>query len=150
ARVGRCARSPRGVNQFSADWLRLREPHDAAARSSELARRYSAALGGARGVRRIVDLAAGSGANFRALAPAIDGDQDWLLIDSDPAMLAAQAPEISLWSRQYGWRCRNTDAGVAVETATAQWRARALQLDLAKSLEQIELDACDAITTSAF
>jgi hypothetical protein len=139
------------VTGFSADWLRRREPFDAAARNSVLARRFGAALGNKRSAPRcIIDLAAGSGANFMALAPLIDGDQDWLLIDNDSSLLAAQAEEIAHCSEREGWRCRNTHEGVLVETGTANWHVRAQRLDLAQSLEQIDFAACDGITASAF
>ena len=136
---------------FGADWLRRREPFDAAARNSDLARRFGAALGNERNMpRRVIDLAAGSGANFMALAPLIDGDQDWLLIDNDSSLLATQAEAIARWSEREGWRCRNIDKGVLVETGTGNWQARAQRLDLAQSLEQIDFAACDGVTTSAF
>jgi hypothetical protein len=139
------------VSGFSALWLRQREPFDATARNSDLVRRFGAALGNERRApRRIIDLAAGSGANFMALAPLIDGDQDWLLIDNDSSLLAAQAEEIAHWSEREGWRCRNTHNGVLVETGTDNWHVRAQRLDLGQSLEQIDFAACDGITTSAF
>jgi hypothetical protein len=139
------------VSRFAADWLRRRDPFDAAARNRELGRRFGAALANERGgPRRIIDLAAGLGANFMALAPLIGDDQEWLLIDNDSSLLAAQAEEIARWSEREGWRCRNIDKGVLVETATDNWRVSAQRLDLAQSLEQIDFAACDGITTSAF
>lgn len=136
---------------FGADWLRRREPFDAAARNRDLARRFGAALAGERRApRRVIDLAAGSGANFMALAPLIDGDQDWLLIDNDPSLLATHAEAIARWSERQGWRCRNIDNGVLVETGTGNWHARPQRLDLTQSLEQIDFTACDGTTTSAF
>jgi hypothetical protein len=138
------------VSAFGADWLRLREPFDAAARSGDLARRFGAALAGRRGAPlRIVDLAAGSGANLIALAPAIGGDQDWLLMDNDPALLAAQAGEIARWSADRGWRCRRLDRGALVEAGDARWSARAQRADLS-SVEALDLAGCDGVTASAF
>jgi hypothetical protein len=139
------------MSGFAADWLRRREPLDARARDADLARRYGAALGKAQpGPRRIVDLAAGTGANFRVLAPLLGGDQDWLLVDNDPALLDAQSAAIADWARQAGWHCRDTDGGVLVETGNATWRARPRRLDLARFLENIDLAACDGVTTTAF
>ena len=139
------------MSGFAADWLQRREPFDAAARDNELARRFGLALAdGQSGPRQIVDLAAGSGANFRALAPLLGGDQDWLLVENDPLLIAAQAAEIARWAKREGWQCQVIDAGVVVETETVKWRTRAQRLDLSQSLEQIDLSACDGVTTSAF
>ena len=139
------------MNGFAAEWLQRREPFDAAARDQDLARRFGAALGDVKsGPRRIVDLAAGSGANFRALAPLVGGDQDWLLVDHDPRLIAAQTAEIARWAQREGWYFQTSDDRVLVETGAARWRVRARRLDLAQFLEQIDLAACDGVTTTAF
>ncbi len=75
---------------FSADWLALREPSDARARSAALTAAVLDRLGGATEVR-ILDLAAGTGANVRYLAGCLAGDRrnrHWLLADNDAALLA--------------------------------------------------------------
>ncbi len=41
---------------------------------------------------RVLDLGAGTGANLRALSPILPAEQHWLLIDSDPALLAETSP----------------------------------------------------------
>ena len=140
------------MSGFSADWLQRREPFDTAARDVGLARRFGAALGrGQNEPRRIVDLAAGSGANFRVLAPQLGGDQDWLLVDHDPALIAAQAATISRWAAQAGWTCRDGDGGgLHINAGTATWRVRAQALDLARDLEQLPLAEYDGVTTTAF
>ena len=62
------------------DWLTLREPADAAARSAELAARL--------GRHRVIhDLGGGSGAMGRWLAPRLPGPQHWVVHDRDPALL---------------------------------------------------------------
>ena len=65
------------MSGFSAEWLALREPLDARSRSAELVARLRADAPD--GTRRIVDLATGTGANLRYLAPRLGGDQDWLV-----------------------------------------------------------------------
>ena len=128
---------------FGLDWLRLREPHDLRARSRELGRRFGAALRARAGGEcvGIVDLGAGSGANFRALAPLIPGDQDWRLVDRDRALLGHQAAEIAQWARGQGWRVTHGSGVVTVATGTAQWRAHSVELDLARDLEGMPLSA---------
>jgi hypothetical protein len=165
---------------FDADWLRLREPLDAASRAGALAARLAAALragrsrpaggpdgaggtgdasavgtgdasaAGAGTALRIVDLAAGTGANLRALAPTLGGDQDWTLVDLDPALLAAQAIELERWARREGWAVQAGEGGVTIRTGSATWRARARPLDLQASLETLAADPFDAVVTTAF
>lgn len=74
------------MSRFTAEWLSLREPADAAARSEALA------AGFADRARRIVDFASGTGANIRYLAPRLGAASHWLAIDHDPRLLAALAP----------------------------------------------------------
>ncbi|MEA2195676.1 MAG: hypothetical protein QOG42_2165 [Solirubrobacteraceae bacterium] len=139
------------MSRFDAGWLRLREPFDLAARDGGLAGRFGAALRVERhGTHRIVDLAAGTGAGFRALAPLLGGDQDWLLVDHDPLLIAEQSAEITRWALCNGWRCRALDGQVEVEGATGRWRARAHTLDLALDLEALDSSACDGVITTAF
>ena len=69
----------------SPDWLLLREPADAAARSAELADRLAGRL---TGPLVIHDLGGGSGAMGRWLAPRLPGPQHWVVHDRDPDLLA--------------------------------------------------------------
>ena len=69
-----------------ADWLSLREPFDAAARSARLARSVSDALPRDRPVR-IVDLGTGRGSNVRYLTGYLPLPQEWLLLDEDGVLL---------------------------------------------------------------
>jgi hypothetical protein len=79
--------------RVSPDWLVLREPADAAARSAELAKRLGRHLPAA---RRLVihDLGGGSGGMGRWLAPLLPGPQHWVIHDRDPDLLerAVAAP----------------------------------------------------------
>ncbi|MBO0870367.1 MAG: class I SAM-dependent methyltransferase [Micromonosporaceae bacterium] len=81
-----------------ADWLTLREPADAAARSTRLVAQLRDHLGGssrtagaqpARESRMAIhDLGAGTGSMCRWLAPLLPGPQHWVLYDRDPGLLA--------------------------------------------------------------
>jgi trans-aconitate methyltransferase len=72
--------------RVTPDWLALREPADAAARSAELAGRFARHVSAA---RRLVihDLGGGSGAMGRWLAPRLPGPQHWVVHDRDPELL---------------------------------------------------------------
>jgi hypothetical protein len=148
--MGRGARPIGRMSGFDANWLARRELFDIAARDADLARRFGAALRDEHRPSRIVDLAAGTGASLRALAPHLPGDQDWLMVDRDPLLIAAQADAIACWAQQRGWQCRGIDGGIEIDNGTARWRARALQLDLALELDALDLAACDGVTTTAF
>jgi hypothetical protein len=80
--------------RVSPEWLVLREPVDAAARSAELADRLRRHLASA-GRLVIHDLGGGSGAMGRWLAPRLPGPQHWVVHDRDAdlLMLAAAPPD---------------------------------------------------------
>ena len=65
-----------------ADWLALREPADAAARSAELADRLTL-----RPPLLVHDLGSGTGSMARWLAPRLPTPQHWVLHDRDAALL---------------------------------------------------------------
>ena len=72
--------------RVSPEWLQLREPADAAARSAELAERLGRHLATA-GRLVIHDLGGGSGAMGRWLAPRLPGPQHWVVHDRDADLL---------------------------------------------------------------
>jgi hypothetical protein len=83
------------VVPVSPEWLVLREPADAAARSAELAERLARHLPAA---DRLVihDLGGGSGAMSRWLAPLLPRPQHWVVHDRDADLLelaVADAPD---------------------------------------------------------
>jgi hypothetical protein len=133
------------VTRFSADWLLLREAADRAARDETLGRSFAAALP-PRPV--IVDLGAGLGANARALAPLVAGDQQWLLAENDPGLRVGQRGAIAAWATRAGLPVRDEGDDVIVTAGAALWRFTPVALDLAddRALDEI---ACEAIACSA-
>jgi hypothetical protein len=77
--------SAEGV-RVSPEWLLLREPADAAARSAELVERLRRRLAKA-GPLLIHDLGGASGAMGRWLAPRLTGQQHWVVHDRDAGLL---------------------------------------------------------------
>lgn len=71
------------------DWLSLREPADAAARSEELVALLRTRL--APGPVVVHDLGSGTGSMARWLAPRLAGPQRWVLHDRDDELLRAAA-----------------------------------------------------------
>jgi hypothetical protein len=114
------------VSGFSADWLALREPHDAAARNRKVMHLVAEAMAGRFSITA-VDLACGTGSTPRALAPHLPFRQAWRLVDNDLGLLA-RAAETSL------------PQGASIHT---------LPVDLARDLEAALDGAPDLVTSSA-
>jgi len=79
--------------RVSRGWLALREPADAAARAPGLAERLVERLP-ATGRRVIHDLACGTGAMGRWLAPRMPGPQHWVVPDRDADLLEVAACDL--------------------------------------------------------
>ncbi len=115
------------MSDFSASWLALREPYDRRARDPVLLEQVAAAFSDRTSIT-VVDLACGTGATLRALAPVLRPRQNWRLIDNDLSLLARiEAPPAA--------------AGVILAPTP---------VDLARDLELALDGAVDLVTTSAF
>jgi SAM-dependent methyltransferase len=77
------------MSGFSADWLALREPHDARARNRDVLDAVAAAAVG--NAISVVDLACGTGATLRAITARLPARQGWRLVDNDLSLLARAA-----------------------------------------------------------
>jgi hypothetical protein len=138
------------MSDFSAAWLRLREAADRDARDEGLLRRLAAALPRPRErPLRLVDLGAGTGALFRALAPLIGRAHEWLLVEHDPGLIARQHDAIIAGARQTGRAASPIGDAVAVHGDEGLWRARSVELDLAEELDRLDALAGDALVSSA-
>lgn len=146
------------MSGFSADWLRLREPQDRAARAASAP---ALGLGGwaerfrdASKPLEVLDLGCGLGANLRELAPDLGGPQRWRLVDHDPALLAALPAALAAWARaagheltvqHEGLRLRGrSEAGRPFDTRVG-WQ----QLDLTDNLERLPFGSVQLVTASA-
>jgi SAM-dependent methyltransferase len=114
------------MSGFSAEWLALREPHDARARNRAVLDALAAATAAA-GAISVVDLACGTGATLRAIASRLPARQDWRLVDNDLSLLARAASGAST-------------RGVTVTR---------IPVDLTRDLEAALDGAIDLVTTSA-
>lgn len=84
---------------FSADWLRLREPADHAARNVSVCDMVIQYLNQT-DEAVIVDLASGTGSTVRALSEKVLVDQHWHLVDNDEVLLQEAATSISSMQRK--------------------------------------------------
>ena len=136
------------MSGFTPEWLDLREPTDAAARSTTLC----AELAGGktpRRKRRIVDLGSGTGANLRYLAPQLGGDQQWLLVDHDQALLDYAPRATQDWAEAQGFEVSPHGDGIDVRGGrffmSLCWR----KSNIAVSLEKLITPDVDLVTGSA-
>lgn len=85
------------ANDFSADWLALREPADHAARSATVAEAVRRHFSDRRSIS-VVDLGAGAGSNLRYTFRLLPAEQRWLLVDHDPALLDSARAALIRWA----------------------------------------------------
>ncbi len=129
---------------FSADWLALREPADARARSLELLAELPE-----RAPLDVVDLGAGTGANLRYLAPRLGGLQHWRLVDHDSTLLAAIGPATRAWAAaQRAVVARRHDV-LQLRGPRFDCRVQAERHDLGGGTETLELPSGGLVTASA-
>ena len=114
------------MSGFSAEWLALREPYDAAACNAAVRDAAIASIAGLDPVS-IVDLGTGTGSGLRALAPLIPTRQTWRLVDNDLSLLA---------------RAAETERPARVQVT-------GVPIDLAHDLEAALDGAVDLVTTTA-
>jgi len=140
--------SPVSGGSFSADWLRQREPFDAEARQTAAARllpRLQAWRPPDGRPWRVIDLACGTGANLRWLAPRLGGPQQWLVVDHDAALLRC-------WPERLGLASEDTPARqepLVFDGPGFEARIVRQQADLATQLEALPWHAAGLVTASA-
>jgi len=101
------------------DWLRLREPLDAASHQAPLIAGFVARLPQR---PRLVEFGAGIGASFRLLAPAIGRAQAWTLVERDEAALGEAFEHIALWAEARGCTVTWPGRALLVHTGSGAWR----------------------------
>ena len=135
------------TESFDADWLELREPHDARARSIALALRLSAALPAR---PRLLDLGAGTGSLFRWLAPILNRPQAWTLVDADVTLIEFAFDTIADRAVSVGFEVSAPNKRtLLVHTPSGAWRVEGLVRDLYDAPDGLPLDKADAVVCTA-
>jgi hypothetical protein len=129
---------------FAADWLALREPFDAQARSASLADAFAAALPA---FPRVLDMGAGTGSLFRWLAPLIGRDQHWILADADAGLLERALEDIAAWALELGAEAEFHPGALLLETPLGTWRVETRLTDLSAGAP--DLSGQDGVVCSA-
>jgi len=139
-----------GPVRASSEWLRLREPADAAARASELVEKVRSYLP-TRGGATIHDLGCGTGSMAHWLAVQLPGPQHWVMYDRDDELLtlaAANPPDTAPDGAPVTMETRRRDitrmelvelAGAALITASAL-----LDMMTAEELERLVVTSAGA------
>jgi hypothetical protein len=136
------------MSDFDADWLAMREPFDGEARSAGLVGEVAAHWSHAE-VIEVVDLATGTGANVRYLAPRIDGRQRWTVVDHDARLLEAVAPRLAGWAEQRGYRFRLRGPDVTVTGDGFEAEVQLRELDLTRDLDRVVQEGVHLVTAAA-
>lgn len=136
------------MGESLADWLRLREPLDRAARDEALVYETAAALGPARPIR-VVDLGTGTGSNFRYLAPRLPAPQSWVLVDKDPALLREIVAHTGDWAESRGLQVTAADGGFSLRGPSLHCTVELWQRDLDLPLDARLFAGRHLVTASA-
>jgi hypothetical protein len=136
------------VNDFSADWLALREPADRAARSTRLSRLVAERLAGQDRVH-VLDLGTGTGANLRFLAEQFPVSQQWTLVDRDAGLLRQVAQRVSSWGTSKGYVASGNAAGFGLRGALFDCRIETRTSDLSKLADPSLFEGKSLVTASA-
>lgn len=133
---------------FSADWLCLRESADAAARAARLTDWLNPEPGVGQPLR-VLDLASGTGANLRYLAPRLAGLQHWQLADHDAGLLQEIPSRMIAWGHDPGIRIDVEAEALRIQGPTFECRAAVAHIDLARDLDALDFGGTHLVTASA-
>jgi SAM-dependent methyltransferase len=133
------------VNEFSTDWLDLREAADTRARNSDVADAVAARLA-LRDELTVLDLGAGTGANLRATSHLLPSRQTWTLADRDTRLLEAARAKLSRWADKH------SADGDALELEKNDRKIRVIfrAADLAQETKALVDEGAQLVTASAF
>jgi hypothetical protein len=115
------------------DWLRLREPIDAASRSETLTNKIASTSANNQTLH-VLDLATGTGSNLRYLASRLQCKQHWLAIDKNQELLE-NLPQLTA--------SLASDHHFDVNTKANQWIINSAQLECHIETQCMDLNSLD-------
>lgn len=101
------------MSSFSAEWLALREPVDDVSRPHSLVQKILDALP-PQDPLDVLDVGTGTGSNVRYLMDRLPGNQRWLLVDSDEALLAQVGAQMNTWGTTRDYDVFESPNGVSM------------------------------------
>ncbi|MDM0076557.1 class I SAM-dependent methyltransferase [Variovorax sp. J2P1-59] len=97
----------------------------------------------------MLDLACGTGANLRELAPRLGGSQCWTLVDHDPALLGALPGVLAAWTQANGFVLEAGATRMHIEGPGWNAEVRPVCIDLALELGAVPFAGTRLVTASA-
>jgi hypothetical protein len=135
------------MDDVLAQWLSVREPIDAAARSTSLTRAIADAIAGADPLQ-VLDLATGTGSNLRYLADRLPGRQRWLVVDQSSTLLAQGLARTASWGAARGYEVASDSGGCVMTGGRLDCRVETRCADLG-SLDAAEIFAARHLVTAS-
>ena len=135
------------MSGFSDAWLAQREPLDAASRDTGLVGELLLAAPNRPIV--VTDLAAGTGANLRYLAPRLGGEQHWRLIDHDSGLLEAIPGRLDAWARSIDATVRRNNEQLIVKGPSFDCSIERVPMDLSDGIASLAIEPDSLVTASA-
>jgi SAM-dependent methyltransferase len=135
------------VVETFANWLALREPVDAAARSAPLTTALIDRLPQDRALR-ILDLGTGTGSNLRYLIERLPGRQRWTIVDREADLLLEARQRLAEWAAEGGFDTQTVPDGLSMRRGDVDCRVETKQLDVSP-FDPAALAGFDLITGSA-
>lgn len=129
-------------------WLSLREQADWKARSVALTNDVAAKLPPDRPVH-VLDLATGTGSNFRYLAERLPSPQRWLLIDRSQALLSNLEGRTRAWAKARDYAVQSHFAGFSVAGRQLDCWADTRAQDLGTLSDPAIFEGTHLVTASA-
>lgn len=133
------------MSGFDPAWLDLREGMDRRSRARSVQAAAIAPFHG-REEAHVADLAAGSGAMLRALAPRLPVRQRWTLIDNDAHLFAHARRRLASWADE---ACGQADDRLELRHGGRTIEVAFRLVDLAADPLPAEAAAADLVTASA-
>ena len=130
---------------FTSDWLALRSSADDAARNKTVLERVTGAFARRKGLR-VIDLASGTGANIRALAPHLGEAQFWAAVDHSPDLLSHARRAFRLWADSFAAE----HDSLVLQKSRRHLSVKLTQADLTSDVGPVLDKGFDLVTMAAF